>query len=88
LKIQDSLAASNQVAEEKISNIRTVKAFSQENKEIFLYGKKMNEVLQLSIKESFMRGLFFAMVTSNQFFSSFHELQLINLHFSTKLNVH
>jgi len=78
LKIQDSLAASNQVAEEKISNIRTVKAFSQENKEIFLYGKKMNEVLQLSIKESFMRGLFFAMVTSNQFFSSFRGLQLIN----------
>lgn len=65
LKIQDSLAASNQVAEEKISNIRTVKAFSQENKEMFLYGKKMNEVLQLSIKESFMRGLFFAMVTNN-----------------------
>ncbi|CAI6363096.1 unnamed protein product [Macrosiphum euphorbiae] len=59
--VQDSLAASNQVAEEKISNIRTVKAFSQENKEMFLYGKKMNEVLQLSIKESFMRGLFFAM---------------------------
>ncbi|XP_022175730.1 ATP-binding cassette sub-family B member 10, mitochondrial isoform X1 [Myzus persicae] len=59
--VQDSLAASNQVAEEKISNIRTVKAFSQEKKEMFLYGKQMNEVLQLSIKESFMRGLFFAM---------------------------
>jgi len=30
--VQDSLAASNQVAEERISNIRTVKAFSQEKK--------------------------------------------------------
>uniref|UniRef100_A0A2S2PEK1 ATP-binding cassette sub-family B member 10, mitochondrial n=1 Tax=Schizaphis graminum TaxID=13262 RepID=A0A2S2PEK1_SCHGA len=59
--VQDSLAVSNQVAEEKISNIRTVKAFSQEKKEMFLYEKKMNEVLQLSIKESFMRGLFFGM---------------------------
>ncbi|XP_026823333.1 ATP-binding cassette sub-family B member 10, mitochondrial [Rhopalosiphum maidis] len=59
--VQDSLAVTNQVAEEKISNIRTVKAFSQEKKEMFLYEKKMNEVLQLSIKESFMRGLFFGM---------------------------
>jgi len=70
LKIQDSLAVSNQVAEEKISNIRTVKAFSQEKKEMFLYENKMNEVLQLSIKESFMRGLFFAMVTSNKYFNN------------------
>lgn len=62
MKFQDSLAASNQVAEERISNIRTVKAFCQEKKEIFHYGEKMKEVLQLSIKESFMRGLFFAMV--------------------------
>lgn len=73
MKIQDSLAASNQVAEEKISNIRTVKAFSQEKKEMFLYGEKMNEVLQLSIKESFMRGLFFGMVssTSNQYLNNY-----------------
>lgn len=62
MKIQDSLAASNQVAEERISNIRTVKAFSQEKREIFRYEEKMKEVLQLSVKESLMRGLFFAMV--------------------------
>lgn len=61
--MQDSLAASNQVAEERISNIRTVKAFSQEKKEMFQYGEKMNDVLKLSIKESLMRGLFFAMVS-------------------------
>lgn len=60
--MQDSLAASNQVAEEKIANIRTVKAFSQEKREMSRYGEKMNEVLQLSIKESLMRGLFFSMV--------------------------
>ncbi|XP_050533666.1 ATP-binding cassette sub-family B member 10, mitochondrial [Daktulosphaira vitifoliae] len=59
--VQDSLAASNQVAEEKISNIRTVKVFSQEKKEMFRYEEKMNEVLGLSVKESLMRGLFFAM---------------------------
>jgi ATP-binding cassette subfamily B (MDR/TAP) protein 10 len=52
------------VAEERISNIRTVKAFSQEKKEMGYYGEKMNEVLQLSIKESLMRGLFFAMVSA------------------------
>jgi len=59
--VQDSLAASNQIAEERISNIRTVKAFSQENKEMLHYGEKMRKVLHLSIKESLMRGLFFAM---------------------------
>jgi len=63
LKIQDSLAVSNQIAEERISNIRTVKAFSQEIKEMFRYGENMKKVLQLSIKESFMKGLFFAMVS-------------------------
>lgn len=71
MKFQDSLAVSNQVAEEKISNIRTVKVFSQEKKEMSLYEKKMNEVLQLSIKESFMRGLFFAMVTQNKYFNNY-----------------
>lgn len=55
------------MAEERISNIRTVKAFSQEKKEMDYYGEKMNEVLHLSIKESLMRGLFFAMVCSNNY---------------------
>ncbi|XP_050442336.1 ATP-binding cassette sub-family B member 10, mitochondrial [Adelges cooleyi] len=59
--VQDSLADSNQVAEEKISNIRTVKVFSRETKEMSCYKEKMNKVLGLSIKESLMRGLFFAM---------------------------
>lgn len=57
------MAVSNQVAEERISNIRTVKAFSQEKKEMLHYGEKMKELLKLSIKESMMRGLFFAMVS-------------------------
>lgn len=39
-----------------------MKAFSQEKREMSLYGEKMNKVLELSIKESLMRGLFFAMV--------------------------
>lgn len=42
-----------------------MKAFSQENKEMLHYGEKMRKVLQLSIKESLMRGLFFAMVSEN-----------------------
>lgn len=54
---------------------------------MFLYGKQMNEVLQLSIKESFMRGLFFAMVTSNQYLNNYHGVKPINLHYSTILNL-
>jgi len=55
---------------------------------MFLYEKKMNEVLQLSIKESFMRGLFFAMVLQTNILTIIHDLQLINLHYSTIPNVH
>lgn len=36
------------------------------------YGEKMNEVLQLSIKESLMRGLFFAMVSSNNYSNNYN----------------
>ncbi|XP_039294386.1 LOW QUALITY PROTEIN: ATP-binding cassette sub-family B member 10, mitochondrial [Nilaparvata lugens] len=59
--VQGALAESTQVAEERISNIRTVKAFSQERKEIQAYSEKMDKVLNLSIKESLARGGFFGM---------------------------
>nr|AIN44099.1 ATP-binding cassette sub-family B member 10 [Laodelphax striatellus] len=59
--VQEALAESTQVAEERISNIRTVKAFSQEKKEIQAYSEKMDKVLNLSIRESLARGGFFGM---------------------------
>lgn len=59
--LQSSLAALNITAEERISNIRTVKAFAQEKRESDRYSAKLNDVLKLCYKESFYRGLFFGM---------------------------
>lgn len=59
--VQNSLAELNTTAEERISNIRTVKAFAQESNEIARYTTKLNDLLQLCYKESFYRGLFFGM---------------------------
>ncbi|XP_001604666.5 ATP-binding cassette sub-family B member 10, mitochondrial [Nasonia vitripennis] len=59
--VQNSLAVLNTTAEEKISNIRTVKAFAQELNEIENYRTKLQDLLQLCYKESFYRGIFFGM---------------------------
>ncbi|CAG7786584.1 unnamed protein product, partial [Allacma fusca] len=60
-QVQDSLASATQVAEERISNIRTVRAFTQENMEIKTYKDKIQEVLHLTYKESLAKGVFFGM---------------------------
>lgn len=62
--LQDALAEATQVAEERIGNIRTVKAFSQEEREVDTYGDKMKYVLDLATKESFARGVFYGMVST------------------------
>ncbi|KAG1681986.1 ATP-binding cassette sub-family B member 10, mitochondrial [Nymphon striatum] len=59
--IQNSLAASTQVASEHISNIRTVRAFSQEDKEIKKYNNHINNVLSLIYKECLVKGVFFGL---------------------------
>ncbi|KAJ8683403.1 hypothetical protein QAD02_019195 [Eretmocerus hayati] len=59
--VQNSLASLNTTAEEKISNIRTVKAFAQETNEIEIYRTKLQDLLQLCYKESFYRGIFFGL---------------------------
>ncbi|KAK6182684.1 hypothetical protein SNE40_010309 [Patella caerulea] len=57
-KIQDSLANATQVAEERISNVRTVRAFAQESKECQSYSEKISKVLQLQYKEALAQGVF------------------------------
>lgn len=59
--VQDSLASLNTTAEERISNIRTVKSFAQEVNEIEKYSKKLQELLEICYKESFFRGIFYGM---------------------------
>ncbi|KAK3710549.1 hypothetical protein QZH41_009372, partial [Actinostola sp. cb2023] len=58
-KVQDSLADATQVAEERISNIRVVRAFGQEKKEIDRYAQNIDHVFQLSLKEALARAVFF-----------------------------
>lgn len=59
-KVQDSLAKSTELAEERISSIRTVRAFAQEPREIQSYASRIQEVFQLTKKEAWMWGLFFS----------------------------
>ena len=62
-EVQDALAQSTQVAEEKISNIRTVKAFGKENQEINHYDSEMNNVLNKSMKEALVQAKFYGMAS-------------------------
>ncbi|XP_055878829.1 ATP-binding cassette sub-family B member 10, mitochondrial-like [Biomphalaria glabrata] len=57
-KVQDSLANATQVAEERIATIRTVRAFAHEDKECTMYNDSIDQVLQLSYKESLARAIF------------------------------
>ncbi|KAM7050154.1 ATP-binding cassette sub-family B member 10, mitochondrial isoform 2-T2 [Molossus nigricans] len=56
---QDSLAQATQLAEERIGNIRTVRAFGKETTEIEKYASKVDFVMQLARKEAFARAGFF-----------------------------
>ncbi|XP_003699313.1 ATP-binding cassette sub-family B member 10, mitochondrial [Megachile rotundata] len=59
--IQDNLASLNTIAEERISNIRTVKAFAKEMTEINHYNSKLDKLLNVCYKESLNRGIFFGL---------------------------
>lgn len=63
-QVQDSLAEASRVAEERISNMRTVKTFSQELREIDTYEDRIKNVLKLGYKETKMRAVFYGMVLS------------------------
>ncbi|KRT79571.1 ABC transporter ATP-binding protein, partial [Oryctes borbonicus] len=60
-QVQDSLADATQVAEERISNVRTVKMFAQESKELASYKDKIQKILGLGYSESRARAIFYGM---------------------------
>ncbi|XP_028156516.1 ATP-binding cassette sub-family B member 10, mitochondrial [Ostrinia nubilalis] len=60
-QLQDTLAETSELAEEKISNIKTVKAFSKEKLECESYGKRIENLLTLAYKESLAVGSFYGM---------------------------
>ena len=53
----------SQLAEERIGNIRTVRAFGKEMTEIEKYTSKVDHVMQLARKEAFARAGFFGAVS-------------------------
>ncbi|CAG9788382.1 unnamed protein product [Diatraea saccharalis] len=60
-QLQDTLAETSELAEEKISNIKTVKAFSKEKQECEAYAKRIENILKLAYKESLAVGSFYGM---------------------------
>src|SRR2546425_7556977 len=61
--VQDKVAEATAVAEEASSQIRTVQSFVQEAWEAARYGRRMAEVVQVAIRRSVVRGVFFAVIT-------------------------
>lgn len=55
----------SQLAEERIGNIRTVRAFGKENTEIEKYSSKVDYVMQLARKEALARAGFFGAVSTS-----------------------
>lgn len=51
------------MAEERISNLRTVRAFGKELSEVEKYVEKVNHVLMLAKKEAVLRAGFFGAVS-------------------------
>lgn len=66
-RTQDSLAEATQLAEERISNMRTVRAFGKELTEVAKYTEKANYVLHLAKQEAVLRAGFFGAVSIQQF---------------------
>ena len=60
-QVQDTLAGANDIAQEKLSNIRTIRAFGQEEKETAGYLKKANNILQMKLREALASGVFFSL---------------------------
>lgn len=57
-EVQDELADSNAIAEEDLSNIRTVKAFTREDFEIAKYARQIEHTFQAILKQTIWRSAF------------------------------
>ncbi|XP_037308483.2 ATP-binding cassette sub-family B member 10, mitochondrial [Pungitius pungitius] len=58
-RTQDALAQATELAEERISNLRTVRAFGKELSEVKTYKQKADQVLSLAKREAMLRAGFF-----------------------------
>ena len=60
-ELQDTLAVSTEMAEEKLANIRTVRAFAMETREMANYKVTMDNVLRVAYKEAMINAKFYGM---------------------------
>lgn len=61
-RLLDKLAETSKEAEERLSNIKTVKIFCKENEEELNYNRMLENVLDLGYKEVTARAIFFGSV--------------------------
>ncbi|KAH7729594.1 p-glycoprotein b [Aphelenchoides avenae] len=59
MQMQEAVAGANQVATERLSNIRTVRMLVAEEKELNAYKEKINDIWNISRKEGLAKGLMF-----------------------------
>ncbi|EYC21209.1 hypothetical protein Y032_0020g59 [Ancylostoma ceylanicum] len=59
LQMQEAVAGANQVATERLSNVRTVRMLVAEKKELATYGAKIFDIWMISRKEGLARGSMF-----------------------------
>ncbi len=65
--VQDKVAEATAVAEEAMSQIRTVQAFVQEDMERRRYGARITESVREALKRAHFRGIFFGVLTLASF---------------------
>jgi subfamily B ATP-binding cassette protein MsbA len=61
--LTDQVAESSAMAEEALSQIRTVQGFAQEGAEVKRYGVRIDEVVKTALKRAHTRGIFFGVIT-------------------------
>ena len=64
IAVQDSLAEANKVAQETLSNARTVIAFAAEGLEESNYNEKIQSYYKLRVKQIFMTGVYYMTVST------------------------
>ncbi len=71
--VQDKIADATAMAEEALSQIRTVQSFVQEEQERARYGSKIREAVAAAITKAQVRGVFFGVIT----FATFSAIVLV-----------
>lgn len=84
-EVQNRLADATQVAEEKLSNIRTVHGFAKQSLESQVYQSKLQDVLSVSAREALVHAKFYGMVRFTEKFLGHFSKNKIRTNYICKL---